>query len=38
MVLRTELAHAASYLLSDFAGYVTGAELVVDGGRSLGRL
>ena len=38
MVTKAELAHAASYLLSDFAGYVTGAELVVDGGRSLGRL
>lgn len=38
MVTKTELANAASYLLSDFAGYVTGAELVVDGGRSLGRL
>lgn len=38
MVTKQELAHAASYLLSDFAGYVTGAELVVDGGRSLGRL
>lgn len=38
MVTKAELAHAASYLLSDFAGYVTGAELVIDGGRSLGRL
>ena len=38
MLTKHELAHAASYLLSDFAGYVTGAELVVDGGRSLGRL
>ncbi|MBE3073609.1 MAG: SDR family oxidoreductase, partial [Actinobacteria bacterium] len=38
MVTKAELANAASYLLSDFAGYVTGAELVVDGGRSLGRL
>jgi NAD(P)-dependent dehydrogenase (short-subunit alcohol dehydrogenase family) len=35
---RPELAHAASYLLSDFASYVTGATLVMDGGRSLGRL
>lgn len=35
---RTELAHAASYLLSDYASYVTGATLVMDGGRSLGRL
>jgi len=35
---RNELAHAATYLLSDHASYVTGAELVVDGGRSLGRL
>jgi NAD(P)-dependent dehydrogenase (short-subunit alcohol dehydrogenase family) len=35
---RQELAHAASYLLSDFAGYVTGASVVMDGGRSLGTL
>ncbi|HET9498710.1 MAG TPA: SDR family oxidoreductase [Marmoricola sp.] len=34
---RQELAHAAAYLLSDFAGYVTGTTLVMDGGRSLGR-
>jgi NAD(P)-dependent dehydrogenase (short-subunit alcohol dehydrogenase family) len=32
-----EIANAAVYLLSDYAGYVTGANLVVDGGRSLGR-
>lgn len=35
---REELAHAASYLLSDYASYVTGATLVMDGGRSLGQL
>lgn len=34
---REEVAQAATYLLSDFAGYVTGAELVIDGGRSLGK-
>ena len=34
---KVEVARAASYLLSDYADYVTGAELVVDGGRSLGR-
>lgn len=33
---KRELAQAASYLLSDYAGYVTGATLVMDGGRSLG--
>ncbi len=35
---RQELAEAASYLLSDHASYITGARLVMDGGRSLGRL
>lgn len=34
---REELAHAASYLLSDFAGFITGENLIVDGGRWLGR-
>lgn len=33
---RDEIADAVCYLLSDYAGYVTGAHLVVDGGRSLG--
>lgn len=37
MGTKTELAHAATFLLSDFASYVTGAELVVDGGRALRR-
>jgi NAD(P)-dependent dehydrogenase (short-subunit alcohol dehydrogenase family) len=35
--LLQEITDAAVYLLSDYAGYVTGANLVVDGGRSLGR-
>jgi|SRR5690625_884427 len=35
MGTKTELAHAASFLLSDFASYITGTELVVDGGRAL---
>jgi NAD(P)-dependent dehydrogenase (short-subunit alcohol dehydrogenase family) len=30
-----EVANAASYLLSDFASYVTGEELVIDGGQWL---
>lgn len=34
---REELAHAASYLLSDYAGFITGENLIVDGGRWLGR-
>jgi NAD(P)-dependent dehydrogenase (short-subunit alcohol dehydrogenase family) len=38
LATRRELAEAASYLLSDHASYVTGATLVVDGGRSLGQL
>jgi NAD(P)-dependent dehydrogenase (short-subunit alcohol dehydrogenase family) len=33
----TEVTDAAVYLLSDYAGYVTGANLLVDGGRALGR-
>lgn len=33
----SDVTNAAVYLLSDYAGYVTGANLVVDGGRSLGR-
>lgn len=37
LVTKSELANAATYLLSDFAQNVTGAHLVVDGGRSLGR-
>ncbi|MDI9894444.1 SDR family oxidoreductase [Rhodococcus sp. IEGM 1381] len=34
---KLEVAQAASYLLSDYASFVTGTELVIDGGRSLGR-
>ncbi|MGZ4809387.1 MAG: SDR family oxidoreductase [Thermoanaerobaculia bacterium] len=30
-----EVAHAASYLLSDYASYVTGEEFVIDGGQWL---
>ncbi|MGW4032680.1 SDR family oxidoreductase [Streptomyces sp. NPDC004838] len=33
---RDEIASAVTYLLSDHAGYVTGQNLIVDGGRSLG--
>ncbi|AXI81689.1 SDR family oxidoreductase [Peterkaempfera bronchialis] len=33
---RDEIAEAVTYLLSDHAGYVTGQNLVIDGGRSLG--
>lgn len=32
-----EIAHAASYLVSDYAGYITGECLVVDGGQWLGK-
>ena len=31
-----ELAHVVSFLASDNASYVTGAEILVDGGASLG--
>ncbi|MCL4368229.1 MAG: SDR family oxidoreductase [Actinobacteria bacterium] len=37
MLTQQEAADASAFLLSDFAGYVTGHNLVVDGGRSLGR-
>ncbi|MGP3737532.1 SDR family oxidoreductase (plasmid) [Streptomyces sp. GDS52] len=33
---RDEIASAVTYLLSDHAGYITGQNLIVDGGRSLG--
>lgn len=33
---RQEVANACAYLLSDFAGYITGTNLVIDGGRQLG--
>lgn len=32
-----EVTDAAVYLLSDYASYITGANLLVDGGRALGR-
>ncbi len=38
MVAPAEVADAATFLLSDYAGYITGAELVVDGGKSLGQV
>lgn len=34
---REEIADAASYLVSDYAGFITGENLIVDGGRWLGR-
>ncbi|WP_109474079.1 SDR family oxidoreductase [Ornithinimicrobium cavernae] len=37
MLTRQEAADASVYLLSDYASYVTGHNLVIDGGRSLGR-
>ncbi|WP_217995883.1 SDR family oxidoreductase [Kribbia dieselivorans] len=36
-VLKTEVANAACYLLSDYAGYITGVQLLIDGGKALGR-
>jgi len=38
MVTKKELADASAYLLSDHASYITGAMLVMDGGRSLGAI
>lgn len=37
MLSRQEAADASVYLLSDYASYITGHNLVIDGGRSLGR-
>lgn len=34
---REEIANAAAFLLSDYAGYVTGENFVIDGGKWLGR-
>lgn len=33
---KEEIANACAYLLSDYAGYVTGSDLLIDGGRQLG--
>ena len=33
---KTEIANACAYLLSDYAAYVTGTNLIIDGGRQLG--
>lgn len=35
MAAKDEIANACTYLLSDFAGYITGTNLVIDGGRQL---
>lgn len=37
VLTQQEAADASVYLLSDYAGYITGHNLVIDGGRSLGR-
>ena len=37
MVAPEEVANAATYLLSDYGSYITGTELVIDGGKSLGQ-
>jgi NAD(P)-dependent dehydrogenase (short-subunit alcohol dehydrogenase family) len=34
---REEIANAAAYLVSDYAGFITGENLVIDGGRWLGQ-
>lgn len=34
---RVEIANAAAYLLSDYADFITGENLVIDGGRWLGK-
>lgn len=34
---RSEIANAAAFLLSDYASYITGDNLVIDGGKWLGR-
>lgn len=34
---RVDIAHAAAFLLSDYADYVTGENFIIDGGKSLGR-
>ena len=34
---RIEIANAAAYLLSDYADFITGENLIVDGGRWLGK-
>lgn len=37
LVSRQEVADAACYLLSDHGSYITGTQLIIDGGRALGR-
>lgn len=34
LVSKREVAYAATFLLSDYASYATGASLITDGGRS----
>lgn len=36
LAMKQEIANACAYLLSGYAGYITGTTLVVDGGRELG--
>lgn len=38
LVSKREVAQTASFLLSDYASYITGTSLIMDGGRSLGTL
>ncbi|WP_373458791.1 hypothetical protein [Pseudarthrobacter sulfonivorans] len=35
MARKAEMEDACAFLLSDFGGYLTGTELLVDGGRRL---
>lgn len=38
LVSKREVAQTAAFLLSDYASYITGTSLIMDGGRSLGSL